>query len=467
MAFSPDGRRLALGESEEVELFNVEDGELWRRFGGHTSFVYGIAFSPDGKRMATGEYAPPVRIWDVESGKVITHIQGDQSRGLAFDRDGGRLAVATGVAKTVRICDSTTGATLSMLRGHLSETMCVAFHPDGTGLISGARDGAVKVWNASPQPIVLNHKLRKTEHPWITSVAAEPRGRRVITASRDNTVQVWDAERGVPIRTWEGPSGPESNWTDTFWSVAISPDGRQVFAGHGRGTILRWDTETGEPLPSFKCQGGLVMALAISSDGRWLASSGYNHLIHVWSLPSAELVHTITTGLDGQGVNCLEFSPDGTQLAAGSGHLTFLDSPGGLALWDVASERKLWSTPATSVSVRDVAFSPDGVTLASALNDGRILVHDAHKGHELTSFAAHAGNAYAAVFTPDSRRLITGGVDGIKIWDTEDWSEVFVYVDQAVLCLALGDGGQKLVFGGFYPLASVLDSAFPTQVPNQ
>lgn len=251
------------------------------------------------------------------------------------------------------------------------------------------------------------------------------------------------------------------NWMDAFWSVAISPDGHQVLAGHGRGTILRWDMETGEPLPPFKFRGGVVMALAISPDGRWLASSGLNRVIYVWSLISGELVHTITTGLAGQWVTCIEFSPDSAQLAGGSGHLTFLDSPGGLALWDVASEQQLWSTPATPVSVRDLTFSPDGAMIASALSDGRILLHDAQKGRELASFAAHAGNANAAVFTPDARRLITGGVDGIKIWDTEDWTEVFAYADQAVACLALGDGGQKLVFGGFYPMASVLDSASP------
>jgi WD40 repeat protein/serine/threonine protein kinase len=460
VAFSPDGRQIALGESEQVELFNVDDGRLVRRFGGHLSFVYAVAFSPDGSRLATGEYAPPIRIWEVESGKVITYIQdAAQSRGLSFDRDGGRLAVATGTGKTILICDSNTGAILSTLRGHINETMCVAFHPDGTRLVSGSRDGAVKLWNAKSQPLKLKHAPRKTEMPWITGVAADRNGTRVITASRDNTVQMWDADQGDLIRIWEGPVRPEGNWRDVFWSVAITPDGRQVFAGHARGTILRWDVETGEALPSLTKAGRwLVQALAISADGRWLASSADDRFVRLWSLPSGELVRSIPTNLAGETVTCLEFSPDSSKLVGGSGNLTFLDSPSGIGLWDVASGEPLWSVAAAPVSMRDVAFSPDGRMLIAALNDGRILVHDPSTGLELASFSAHAGNAFAAAFTPDSRRLITGGTDGVKVWDPEDWSEVFVYRDESVLCLALGDGGRKLVFGGYYPTAIVLDS---------
>ena len=458
LAFSPDGKRIALGESEQAELFNLEDGALVRAYKGHLSYVYAVAFSPDGSRLATGEYAPPVRIWNVETGLLETQIQDDQARGLAFNHDGSSLAIATGLGQTVKICNAQTGATLATLRGHLAPTMCVAFHPELNQLVSGSQDGVLKMWDAKQQPLGLDHDSQKTEHPWITGVAADPRGRRVFTASRDNTVQLWDADHGERIRTWRGPSGPNSNWTDTFWSVAVSPDGRQVFAGHGHGTILRWDAETGAALTPIKTKSAMVLALAVSTDGRFLASSAMDRLIRLWSIPSGDLIREIPVSLPGNLITCLEFSPDSARLLAGSGNLLFLDSPSGLGAWDVATGNSLWSRAAAKVSVRDVTFSPDGQTFVTAMHDGRIAVCEAASGKEKTSFAAFNTNAMAAMYSPDGKRLITGGTEGIKVWETNGWSEMFAYRDHPVLCLALGDQGKKLAYGGYYPTAVVLDA---------
>ena len=458
VAFSPDGGRLALGEPEQVELFELEQGQLARRFGGHTSYVYAVAFSPDGQYMATGEYAPPTRVWHVESGHLVTQIQGDQARGLAFDREGRRLALATGVGRTVRICDPLSGETQATLRGHLAETMCVAFHPDGDRLASGSLGGEVKMWKAQSQPLVLRHPPRKAEHPWITSVAADRRGQRMVTVSRDNSVQLWDGEGDKPIRTWTGPQDDQSVWSDTFWSVVITPNARQAFAGHGRGTILRLNLENGEALTPIVAGEGPVMALAISPDGKWLASAALDGVIRVWSLPSGSLVHALPSHLVGNFVTCMEFSPDGGQLLAGSGAFTFLDSASGLALWDVKSGDSIWSLDAASVSARDVTFAPSGEIFVVAFHDGHFEVRDVRSGGIRESVRAHSSNAFAAEFTPDGTRLFTGGNEGIKVWDAVDWSEVFAYREQSVLCMALGDSAKKLVFGGYYPMAIVLDA---------
>ncbi len=458
LAFSPNANQIALGESEKVELFNLKDGTLLRTFPGHISYVYSIAFSPDGSRLATGEYSPPVRIWNVETGAIEVFIHGDQARGLSFDRDGGRIAVATGLGQTVKICDSKTGETIATLRGHQNATMCVCFHPDMNRVLSGSVDGVLKMWTAKQQPLVLQHEPRNIEHPWITGIVADWNGRRVFTASRDNTVQLWDSDTGNMIKIWEGPTTEDSNWMHTFWSLAVSPDGRQVFAGHGRGAILRWDAETGEALPALKTKSSMVLALAVSPDGQWLASAALDGMIRLWDIPSGNLVRSIPYSLDGRTVTCLEFSPDSSRLVAGSGYLSFLDSPSGLGLWDVRSGNLLWSKSVAKVSVRDLAFSPDGKLISSALNDGRICICDVLKGTEQVTFVAFNKEARAVQFSPDGKRLFTGGTEGIKVWDTENWSEFFVYICPPVLSLSIGDRGKKLVFGGYYPNAIILDS---------
>ena len=86
-------------------------------------------------------------------------------------------------------------------------------------------------------------------------------------------------------------------------------------------------------------------------------------------------------------------------------------------LWDLATNRSLWSFIGTGRSTRAAAFSPDGRRIAVAGEDAVVRILDSGNGKELQTFKGHAGEVNAVVFLKDGAHIASGGRDGsILIW---------------------------------------------------
>ena len=149
MAYSPDGRDVALTSSGIVEVWNLADRKPVLTLRGHVGYVYGVAFSPDGKSLATCGHDRTVRLWARSDSAEIRTFRGHEGfvRGVAFSPDGTRL-VTGGEDNAVKLWDVSSDRELATFHGHKHFIHCVAFGPDGIRHRDGFADRTTKIWAA-------------------------------------------------------------------------------------------------------------------------------------------------------------------------------------------------------------------------------------------------------------------------------------------------------------------------------
>ncbi len=146
--FSPTGKVLAsVSPADGVKLWDVATGDELRTLDVH-GFVNALAFSPDGQQLVIGA-TWDLQLWDVEKGQLLRPLAATDSTSevasVALSPDGKILAAARGL--TIRLIDVASGRELRMLKGHTTDVKSVAFSPDGRLLASTAND--VRLWGIS------------------------------------------------------------------------------------------------------------------------------------------------------------------------------------------------------------------------------------------------------------------------------------------------------------------------------
>jgi WD40 repeat protein len=153
----------------------------------------------------------------------------------------------------------------------------------------------------------------------------------------------------------------------------------------------------------------MVLAVAISSDGKKLASAGWDKSVRLWEATTGKELAKL--GQHRKQVRCLAFSPDGKRLASGSADET-------VKLWDVATRKLRASLPGTGGGT--VAFSPDNKTLATGDDEWQptVKLWDLATLREKATLKGHTNRMSRAVFSPRGETLATVSWDlSPRLWD--------------------------------------------------
>lgn len=231
---------------------------------------------------------------------------------------------------------------------HKATVWSAKFSPDGSLLASGSVDSTVIIRKTGSGEILK--VLRQPEG--VTGIDFTRSGDLLATSSYDGLVRLWNIKDGSLKKVFHGHNG-------TVWTVACSPDGRRI------------------------------------------AAAGEDKLIMVWDINSGNIVHT----LKGHSLNVwtIKFDPAGKTLASGS-----FDND--IRTWDMETGNLIKVIAGHTQAVVDIAFSHNGRLLASASDDKTLKIWNIGEGSLLKEFEVPE-HVQAVAFSPDDKRLMTGGKD--------------------------------------------------------
>jgi len=283
IAFSPDGKILAIGTSDKkVVIWDVSTWQILSILEKNTARVMAVAFSPDSKILASGDRDNKIYLWDTTTWKVIDTIKANEGvETLAFNQDASLLAIACD-DKTALLWNIKNKSVYKKLTGHKGDANTITFSPDGTRVATGSRDNTVILWDVASGNLITTLYGHSNN---VQTVAYSPDGKHLATGGADNLTIIWDAKTGKRENILTGSS-------NTICSVSFVPNTNILMAGNckiflgpffikthvaGSGcNLVFWDIESAKPIKSIDTDCSLSSSV-FSSDARYFAVGTATH----------------------------------------------------------------------------------------------------------------------------------------------------------------------------------------------
>lgn len=421
--FSPDGRYLVTASWDNAVFAWELESETPPLRLSDGARVSSVTLSPDGRRLviaiSIGERGGELRLWDAKRWQLLMTLAGKAP--VAFHPDG-RLLAAAGTDGAIIVRNLDRDRPLGRTLEDPGDPMSLVFLHDGRSVVTGGRDQTLRIWDV--QSGRLERPPIPTEQGWILALAAHPDGRRLLSGGNDGSIFLWDLEAHASgtapklIGRHDNPVGAldfstdgshivSGGYDDTlrFWRMeaagefgrspidtghdvyAVEFDGSdsRVAAATEEGSVLIWqlndDGASGSVVGTHVLQSDGMTGLAFGPHERFLVSSSLEQT-QLWGLgpgepaarppidgsfatlhPSGELAALVTDGDEIQlvdlgawrtfdttlgrqkhWVSAIAFSPDGLQLASAA--------EGDIVIWDMDIES--WRTRACTIARRNL-----------------------------------------------------------------------------------------------------------------
>jgi WD40 repeat protein len=331
----------------------------------------------------------------------------------------------------------------------------VGFHPDGKLVLTAFLDGSVQLWNAAtgePHGQVMKHGKE------VESFAFSPDGKLLATASRDLTVRLWDTatckQVSEPLRHPEPVS-----------ALTFSPDNKTLLTACDDGVCRFWEVPTGKAMGNPLQHGGKVTAVAYRPDGKTILTASADKTARQWDPANGQPIAEVMNHTSA--VDEAAFSPDGRMIVAVCDDYT-------VHRWDAATGKplgeplrhlgmNLTTRNKTRVSLA-LAVSPDSKKILTGGDDGMARVWDEANGQLLFDPLQHPDWVAYVAFSPDGASVLTGCGDGmVRMWDATTGQPLGPPIPHGggVKQALFSPDGSTILVGGYERTARLWETSLP------
>jgi len=490
--FSPDGERVATASWDNTaRIWETATGKPIAILRGDGISPRSVAFSPDGKRIVTASFGGPchvwetatghllttllsvpypststaifskdgehilascddmtARIWDAATGKELVILKGHESplNSAEFSKDGRFVVTTSGESlgskdNTARVWESVTGKLVSILSGHAKEVVCAIFSPDGRQVLTGSSDGTARIWETKTGNTVFTLKGHKFA---VKTAKFSSDGQRIVTASYDSTARLWVAATGKLEAILTGHE-------HELLSAEFSSDGQYVVTASEDNTARVWEVSSAALIAILQGHQRKVVSAVFGPDSRSIVTASEDGRAFIWKSPDATLVRILKTSAS---IRAIALSPDGKTVAAGEGEL--------VRLYDTNTLQEAAELLGHTGEIRSIAFSPDGRQVVTASNDRTARIWDVSTQRSIITVEGHKDGVSNAAFSPTGDRIVTASGDRTaRVWDTKTGKPIFTVKGHSswVAEAGFGSDGGKIVSASGDTTARITDAA--------
>lgn len=395
--------KLANKLQEEQDQKAKEEVYAKEIFRFHTGPVINVATHPqDSNLIVTASADGKAQVVDIRDKVSAKHTQesGSALVGAVFSSND-KSVVTASVDGKIRVYDADTGKEQTGLAGYIGDIplKTVQQYKQGRPVLGnfgsfvameGREGGTLQVWDlkdSNKGPLVLRGRQGE-----LKSLTVSPAGQFIVAVNKTNTLQVWDRTKPEKaLLEFTGHTGP-------ITSLAFSPDESLLVTASMDNTARTWSLTNPRKKPVImnKHRGPLT-SVAFSPDGKWVVTASKDGKARVWVANSgkevAELRNRTFISVNYAGPRSFPLN------------LFFPISI------DISNKGDL-------PEINSATFSPDGVYVVTASEDGSAQVWKAKAGKKIATLRGHILGVQSAIFTPDGKSVITAGADHtVRLWD--------------------------------------------------
>lgn len=418
---TPDDRYVlagakALSKGGLLALWDIQSGNIVRKFNGHTKNVHSVSITNGGKKAVSGGSDGMIFIWDVDSGAALKSMRTKSLTTLAVSPDGNYAAAVSetvpGQQPAVTIYDLSNGLIVSAFNLYtapqeeissptgprmITTANVLLFAPNGRHLVTADRGGMIRIWEVSSGSELLRLEGHSAE---VAALTFHPDGIILISGSKDATIRVWDTHSGEVLSILKGHSAGVK-------ALALSSDGRHLFSGSADNTLKVWELDRGTHIGTLDGHNNAVTSITLTPNGNRVLSCSQDKSIKVWDWRLVGRGDSSDMVRHSSAITAMVLSSDGYHGVSGS-------QDGGLISWDLVSGAGYLLHKANS-SIISLNFTSGPGQVVACTQDGNVINLDLIKRTSRITGKVPSSSRITLVEMAGERRLFSSHEDAIKI----------------------------------------------------